>query len=136
MDVEDISTEQATSRWCIELDWYQLNRRSFITLAQECLCPACRKRLRVDEGEASEADVLATIKDCCSKTPEFITGELPILESIFRLLLANGNKPMDLEEIGSQLSERRGGDATRTSVEVLSRILESDRYYGLRQVEE
>jgi len=92
--------------------------------------------LRVDEGEASEADVLATIKDCCSKTPEFITGELPILESIFRLLLANGNKPMDLEEIGSQLSERRGGDATRTSVEVLSRILESDRYYGLRQVEE
>jgi hypothetical protein len=136
MDVEDVSTEQAVSRWCIELDWYQSNRRSFITLAQGCLCPECRKRLKVDEGEALQADVLATIKDCCSKTEAFITGELPILESIFRLLLANGNKPMDLEEMGNQLSERRGGDATRTSVEVLSRILESDRYYGLKQVEE
>jgi len=136
MDVEDIGIEQPTSRWCIELDWYQLNRRSFITLAQECLCPACRERLKVDEGGASQADVLAAIKDCCSKTEGFITGELPIMESVFRLLLANGNKPMDLEEIGSQLSERRGGDATRTSVEVLSRILGNDRYYGLRQVEE
>jgi len=136
MDVEDESTEPTTSRWCIELDWYESNRRSFLTLAQECLCPVCRKRLKIDEGEALQADVLSTIKDCCSKTEEFITGELPILESIFRLFLANGNKPLDLEEMGEQLSERRGGDATRTSVEVLSRILGSDRYYGLRQVKE
>lgn len=136
MDVEDISTEQVQSQWCIDLDWYQSNNRSFLTLAQGCLCPACRKRLKVDEGEALEADVLVAIKDCCSKTAEFITSELPILESIFRLFLANGNQPLDLEELGRQLSERRGGDATRTSVEVLSRILESDRYYGLRQVEE
>jgi len=135
MDVEDIGTEQVQSQWCIDLDWYQSNRRSFITLAQECLCPECRKRLKIEEGEVSVADVTSSIKDCCSKAPEFITGELPILESIFRLFLANGNKPMDLEEIGNQLSERRGGDATRTSVEVLSRVLESDRYYGLRQVE-
>jgi len=136
MDVEDVSTEQAISRWCIELDWYESNRRSFLTLAQSSLCQACRQRLKIEEGEVSVADVMSSIKDCCSKAPEFITGELPILESIFRLFLANGNKPMDLEEIGGQLSERRGGDATRTSVEVLSRVLESDRYYGLRQVEE
>jgi hypothetical protein len=135
MDVEDISTEQAISRWCIGLDWFQSNRRSFVTLAQECLCPACRERLKVDEREAPQDKVLGAIKDCCSKTEGFITGELPIMESIFRLFLANGNKPMDLNEIRDQLSERRGGDATRTSVEVLSRILGSDRYYGLRQVE-
>jgi len=136
MDVEDVSTEHTISRWCIELDWYESNRRSFLTLAQSSLCQACRQRLKIEEGEVSVADVMSSIKDCCSKAPEFITGELPILESIFRLFLANGNKPMDLEEIGGQLSERRGGDATRTSVEVLSRVLESDRYYGLRQVEE
>ena len=135
MDVEDISTEQVQSQWCIELDWYQSNNRSFLTLAQGCLCQACRQRLKIEDGGVSVADVMSSIKDCCSKTEGFITGELPILESIFRLLLANGNKPMDLEEIGNQLSERRGGDATRTSVEVLSRVLESDRYYGLRQVE-
>ncbi|GAI07324.1 unnamed protein product, partial [marine sediment metagenome] len=46
------------------------------------------------------ADLLTTIKDCCSKTPGFITDKLPILGSIFRLFLANGNQPLDVEELG------------------------------------
>jgi len=85
-------------------------------------------------GEISSADLLSTIKNCCSKTPGFITGELPILECVFRLFLANGNQPLNLEELGRQLSERRGGDTYRTSAEILPRLLESDQYYGLRQV--
>jgi len=91
--------------------------------------------LKVEEGEVPAADLLITIKDCCSNTPDFITGELPILESIFRLFLANGNQPLDLEELAKQLSERRGGDSYRTSTEILSCLLASDRYYGLKQVE-
>ncbi len=77
---------------------------------------------------------MTTIKDCCSKTPGFITGELPILESIFRLFLANGNQPLDLEELGRQLSDWRGGNTYGTSPEILFRLLNKDQYYGLRQV--
>jgi len=131
---EDIGSDQVSSTWFIDLDWYQLNRRSFFTLAWDCLCPKCRKRLKVEEGEITEADLVTTIKDCCSKEPGFITGESPILGSIFRLFLANGNQPLDLEELGKQLSQWRGVDTYRTSVEILPRLLESDRYYGLRQV--
>ena len=79
--------------------------------------------------------ILPTIRDCCSNTPGFITRQLPILESIFRLFLANNNQPLDLEELGEQLSQWRGGDTYGTSAEVLSRLLESDQYYGLRQVQ-
>ncbi len=131
MDKEDVSTDQVSPRWFIDLDWHQQSNRSFLTLAQGCLCPKCQERLK---GEISAADLLTTIKDCCSETPNFITGELPILESIFRLFLANGNQPLDLEELGKQLSEWRGGDTYRTSAEILSRLLSSDQYYGLRQV--
>ena len=134
MDKEDISTDQVRQRWFIDFDWYQLNNRSFFTLVQERLCPECRQRLKVKKREVAAADLLTAIKDCCSKEPTFITGELPILESIFRLFLANGNQPLDLEELSKQLSEWRGGDTYRTSVEILSRLLESDQYYGLRQV--
>jgi len=116
------------------MDWYQLNSRSFSTLARACLCPECRQRLEAKEGEIIAADLVTTIRDCCSKEPGFITGELPILESVFRFFLANGNQPLDLVELGTQLREWRGGDSHRTSVEVLWRLLESDRYYGLRQV--
>jgi len=130
VDIEDINSDQVRLRWFINLDWYQSNNRSFFTLAQNCLCPKCRQQLKVEEGEIAAADLLKAIKNCCSREPGFITGGLPILESIFRLFLANGNQPLDLEELGEQLSERRG----RTSVEMLSRLLGSDRYYGLGQV--
>jgi hypothetical protein len=69
----------------------------------------------------SAADLLSNIKDCCSKTPDFITGDLPVLESVFRLFLANGNQPLGLEELQKQLGERRGGDIYRTPVEILPR---------------
>ena len=132
MDKEDTSTNQVSPRWFIDLDWHQQNNRSFLALAQGCLCPKCqKKRLK---REISAADLLATIKKCCCKTPDFITDKLPILESIFRLFLTNGNQPLDLEELGRQLSEWRGGDTYRTSAEFLSRLLASDQYYGLRPV--
>ncbi|MCL0053079.1 hypothetical protein M1M86_01110 [Dehalococcoidales bacterium] len=130
MDKESI--DQPKPRWFIDLDWYQQNNRSFLALAQGCLCPKCNERLKVET--VSTADLLATIKDCCSKMPGFISGKLPILESIFRLFLASGNQPLDLEELGRQLSRWRDGDTYCASAEVLSRLLRSEQYYGLRQV--
>ncbi len=132
MDKEGISTDRPKPYWFIDLDWFRQNNRSFSTLAGSCLCPKCQERLK---GEISAADLLTIIKDCCSKTSGFITGELPILESIFRLFLAHGNQPLDLEELGRQLGDWRGGDTYRTSAEILSRLVNNDQYYGLRQVQ-
>ena len=129
---ESLGTEQVGRHWFIDLDWYEQNNRSFFTLAQGCLCPRCRERLK--EGKTSPADLVLNIRDCCSNLPGFIGGELTILESIFRLFLANGNEPLDLAELSSQLNEWLGGDGYRTSVEVLSRLLRDERYYGIRQV--
>lgn len=130
VDKQDLTNDQVEQRWFIDLDWYEQNNRSFLALAQRCLCPKCREQLT---GEMPAADLLTNIKDCCSKTPGFITGELPILDSIFRLFLANGNQPLDVEELGNQLNELRGGDTCRISPEILSRLLQSDQFYGLRE---
>jgi len=135
MDGDDTSTNQVRQRWFIDLDWYKLGNRSFFTMARERLCPECHQQLEVQEKEIEAADLLITIENCCCQESGFITGELPVLESIFRLFLANGNQPLDLEELGKQLSERRGGSPYRTSIEVLSRLLDSDRYYGLRRIQ-
>ncbi|MBA7636411.1 hypothetical protein ES703_44029 [subsurface metagenome] len=100
------------------------------------MCPKCHERLKAGEGEISASDILANIKNCCSQAIDFINGESPILESVFRFFLGNGNKPLDVEELGKQLSKHCGRDTYRTSAEILSRLLESDQYYGLRQVPE
>ena len=131
MEKENVSASQSDQRWFIDLDWFQQNNRSFLRLAQGFLCPKCREQLK---GDISAAGLLTNIRDCCSKTPAFLTTRLPILESIFRLFLANGNQSLNLEEIGKQLRDWRGEDTYRTSIEVLSRLLSHDRYYGLRPV--
>lgn len=128
--------EQSGKRWFINLDWFPQNNRSFFALARGCLCPACRERLKAQAEEITAGDLLGTISDCCSKKPGFIHGQLPILESVLRLFLANKNQPLDLERLSQRLNEWRGGDSYRTSPEILSRLLKSDRYYGLGQVEE
>jgi len=132
--MESMTNDQPVGRWFIDLAWLEQNNRSFFALAQGCLCPKCRERLEEGKKQFSPADLISNIKDCCSQTPGFITDRSPILESVFRLFLANGNQPLDLEELGRQLAERRGGDTQRTSVEVLSRLLGNERYYGLRLV--
>ncbi len=133
-DVEDKVAAQTKSHWFIDLDWYQQSNRSFLALAQHCLCPKCKKRLT--KGDISPEDLVSAIEDCCSQTEGFISGGLPVMEGIFRLFLANGNQPLDLEELGEKLRKLRGEGVYPTSPAVLSRILESDCYYGLRPVQE
>ena len=131
-----MANDQPIQHWFIDLDWFEQNNRSFLALAQGCLCPKCAKQLKKGKGEISATDLIVTIKDCCSQKPGFIASRSPILESVFRLFLANGNQPLNLDDLGRQLAERRGGDTQRTSAEVLSHLLGNERYYGLRLVQE
>ena len=132
---EDTSNDQLKTRWFIDLDWYQQSNRSLSALAQDYLCPNCTKQLSAEGKEISVDTLLSNIKDCCSHTTGFITDRLPILESVFRFFLANGNQPLNLEELGKQLSEQRDGDTYRTSAEILFRLLKSDHYYGLQEIQ-
>ena len=58
--------------------------------------------------EVKSADLLKAIQNCCSKSDDFITPGLPFQETIFRVFLANGNKPMTLEELGEAIETTTG----------------------------
>ncbi len=133
---EKNGNEEISELWHINLDWYQENRRSFHALAQRCLCDKCRKKLKVDEGEVTPGKLISAIKDCCSEQPEFITGELPVMESMFRVILAGGNKPLDIIQIGEGLRKWRGGSPGSTQGQMLARLLRNDRHYGLSLFED
>jgi hypothetical protein len=78
---------------------------------------------------------MAVIRSCCSKQRNYITPETPLLESIYRVFLANGNQPATLERVREQLGdwvsvrERPHGYAS----ELVERLIERDRRYGLRE---
>ena len=117
-----------TERYHVDLKWLEENNRSPSVLFEHRLCSACRRKF-----EAFGDALLFRIRDCCSKAEDFFHPKLPILETVFRLFLANGNQPLTLEEIYQQLKEKRG-EAFALAPEKLSRILKDERYYGLRQV--
>ncbi len=129
--IEDAVAGGTESRWFIDLEWYERSHRSFLTLAEHSLCPECRERMK--EGKLPAKKLLSAIKDCCAKTEGFIPDSLPLLEAVFRLFLANGNQPLNLGQMAEELSERRGGGFYPGLPQVLLRVLQNDRYYGMRQ---
>ncbi len=131
-DVKEQESALAETHWAIDLNWLNNKGRSFSTLAGDALCAKCRKKLKIDANEVKPADLLKATQSCCSKSPDFITSSLPIQASIFRVFLANGNKPLTLEQLGEQLSQRRGIDTYRASPGVLLRLINSDQYYGVK----
>lgn len=121
-----------STKWYVDLDWYARNKRSLAALARAYLCSKCRRKL--GDGEPAQEKLITTIRDCCAKGSQFINPGQPVMENVFRLLLANGNQPMSLEEIGQQLKERLGGDNYRTSPQMLACLLARDNFYGIKPV--
>lgn len=127
--------EKIAPRYFIDLKWYEENNRSFLDLAQSRLCSACRDNLKAKQAKEKPHDPIIAIRDCCSKAKDYIAPNLPLMETIFRIFLANGNQPLSLEEISQQLLEQYGKASSVTTPEILHRLLEKDRYYGLRLAE-
>ena len=123
-----MENNQLNERWGLNLDWYRQNGCSLYFLAHDYLCPKCRETLK-KETEAEE--VIETISGCCARKDGFFAPNAPILACIFQLFLANGNKPLSLEELKKALARCRGG-STPISLTVLCRLLKNDSYYGFR----
>ena len=125
------SSVELEPRYHIELGWYPEHDRSFMVLARTRLCPECQEKLPMNES--GEVAVQEAIRDCCSKKPGFTSPKLPVLETMFRILLANGNEPMTVGEIRQRMREIRVDNFDPGS-DVLTRLLDHDSYYGLSQL--
>ncbi len=116
----------------IDLDCFQESDRSFAAVAGHCLCSACQERSASSLKDIEVASLVPNIRDCCSKTPDFINSRLPLLERIFRVFLARGNEPLSLAELATQLVTY-SDSPTSLSPQTLKRLLDNDRYYGFKQ---
>ncbi|MBM3119028.1 MAG: hypothetical protein FJ006_05665 [Chloroflexi bacterium] len=116
----------------IDLYCFQESDRSFAAIAWHCLCSACQERAVSSLKDVEAASLIASIKDCCSKAPDFINSKLPLFEWIFRVFLSRGNEPLSLAELASQLAAYFDNPVSLTP-QTLKRLLDSDRYYGFKQ---
>lgn len=122
---------QPEIEYAIDLEWFPENNRSFATLARSRLCPKCRNELQ--EGETAQT-MLTRFSQCCSQAQGFFHPHQPIMEAVFRLFLAKGNRLMTLDEIAGELNMWRAGQSHPVDAITLHRLLDSDRFYGIRPV--
>lgn len=136
-----VDEEAAHLRASFRIDQEELTARgrSFQLLLHHRRCASCWGSMvkRLDEGRGIRAsEHLKQIVKHCSATAEFINSEMPLMEAVFRLLLANSTKPMTLEEIYGGLGEQWVDPVNPRipSPEGVYWTLCSDAFYGICQI--
>ena len=125
----------------VSLDWWEQSGRDFRVELRGHLCQEHRSVYEehfdteiidwVDKktGEVSKVDGLQhIIQEHCSTQAEYLSEDIPLIDAVFRALVANGNRPLSSRE----LSEITGRPANR-----ILRTLSGQRIYkGLRTATE
>ena len=75
--------------------------------------------------------------DYSARAPDYLTSDTPLLEAVFRVLLAERNRPIALQEMVEFIRDRytRGQYPRDVSPEALQRLLEHQTSYGLKRLE-
>jgi hypothetical protein len=147
--------EDDKPRYFIDEKWFTEHNKSFRAVAQTRMCASCRKKIGTEVQERVPtidprgrvvyemrsvpfaSNPLTEIRRHCSKESGYLNAETPVVEALFRVFLANGNQPIDLETIREQLATYvPPGDRPRSyTPELLTRLLESDNRSGLSRFE-
>jgi hypothetical protein len=140
----------------IDERWYQEHGISFPDVVISRMCDECRRRAEAGEEIEERQTVydpktrratietrrvpfaarpVRRIRECCSAKKGYISPDMPVLEAVFRIYLANGNQPMPLTSVRDQLVDWCPDGQCRwllLPLEQLERIVRHDQYYGLR----
>jgi len=122
--------------YVIDLERCRLLRRSPEQMLLQRRCPACRARLEEASKPRRPETHIRDIARCCSRKEDFITPDMPLLEIVYRTLLAAGNKPVRLRELHHRVTQEWAtpSNPKNVSLEDLRRILDSDTYYGFAAI--
>jgi len=94
----------------------------------------------IDDGKSVggfgvPAEYMKVMSNICSKEPDFLLPGTPITEAVFKLLLANTNKAMTLDEIQSGLTTAWSSVIylKNLSDEILRRMLDEENDYFIKR---
>jgi len=107
------------TKFNIDFSWWDKQNKDIHVFMRDLLCPECREGLASspdiemvdmvdpETAEVTKMDALwEAISACCSASPDYITAETPLLDGIFRLFLANGNRPLSVLEMHARLDKK------------------------------
>ena len=134
---EDIE-EKVLPKYLIDFDAGKAAGRSLPSLIASRRCYLCQQ---ADEDAPADSDprqFIDRINEHCAAERDYLLPDTPLKEAIFRVLLANGNEPMDAEEISAILTEKWAMTPypRNTAADVISRLADNSRNYCIVRVPE
>ena len=123
-----------SGRYHISLSRLEELNRSAVHLIAGRLTDACPSYGR-PYSDLDPVALIREIREFNVDMDDFIRFDMPIKEIIFRMLLAQGNDPMSLSGLHHELTDRWSNALRPISIDEahLSRVLDSDTYYGFAQ---
>jgi len=104
------------TKFYIDFDWWERKSREFRVYLRSYLCPEHRAIFEThqdtkdvdwideDTAEVKRVDGLQhTLRVHCSLQPGYITPNTPLIDAVFRVFLANSNKPLTPIELGARI---------------------------------
>ena len=134
-------SEMQEPRYFIDAKAFEAARRSFalIVRSRRCAyCTECENRPQEESHALRDAsEYMGQIADYCCHKPDYLLPGTPLTEAVFRLLLANRNRPMTLNEIEAGLAAAWTSAIylKNLSDRVLERLLDRPSEYCIRRVE-
>jgi hypothetical protein len=129
------------SKFHVDFNWWDRASRDFHVYLFSHLCPEHQAAFAdypggelVDSVDAETAEVLRvdrlqhTLSTHCALQPDFLNPHTSLVDAVFRVFIANGNRPLTPEELAERIG-RPGQGLT------ILRTLAGQRVYkGLRPV--
>jgi len=129
------------TKFHIDFDWWDRESSEFRVYLASYLCPEHQAafagyvtgdlidNIDPDTGEVQPIDGLQyTLRTHCAQQPDFLTAHTTLVDAVFRVFIANGNRPLTPEELAEKIN--RPNQAT-----TILRTLAGQRVYkGLRPV--
>ncbi len=128
-----------STKFHIDFDWWKENDSSWRLSLMGYLCDKHKiffessndnqlvDSVNSETGEIIQVDQLQDILiNHCAKNDDFISGNSPLTDSVFRIFLSNGNTPLDSEEISKIINR---------PAETILKTLSGPRVYkGIRPI--
>lgn len=125
----------------IDFEWWKNNDRDWRVYLRSFLCDEHQEMFEnlsnnetidwvdPDTAEVSQVDGLRHVLIThCARQEDFLTSRMALVDSVFRVFLSNGNKPLNSEQLGELLN--------RPATTILRTFSGIRVYKGIRPVSE
>ena len=105
---QDADADDPDPAYVVDVSTFERSGKSFPYALKSRLCetcPGCEANAGDEPKELrTPSELMRHIGQNCSRQPDYLLSSTPITEAVFRLLVANSNRPMKLSKIQSDLS--------------------------------